>query len=62
MEKVDNDLANVSYITGQLKEIDICTSLLLKDQERELKRIRQINKNIKLFQVIMNRLDPESPG
>ncbi|CDW76341.1 UNKNOWN [Stylonychia lemnae] len=61
-EKVENDLARLAITLNQIREIDVSTKLLLQDQERDLKRLREINKNIKLFGIILNRLDPNSPG
>eukprot|EP00347_Sterkiella_histriomuscorum_P011436 403372460 len=62
MEKIDKDLAKVSFMISQIREIDMNTNLLLQDQQQDIQKLKVIQKNIKILSIIMNRLDPESPG
>ena len=41
IDKVDEDLGAISFILGSIKEIEIKTDFLIKDQEEDIKRMRE---------------------
>jgi hypothetical protein len=40
-DKVDEDLGAISFILGSIKEIEIKTDFLIKEQEEDIKRMRE---------------------
>jgi hypothetical protein len=41
IDKVDEDLGAISFILGSIKEIEIKTDFLIKEQEEDIKRMRE---------------------
>lgn len=61
-EKVEGDLANVAFFLEKMRVIDQTTKVLLQDQSKDKERLKEVHKNMKIFAVIFNRMDPNSPG
>jgi hypothetical protein len=41
IDKVDDDLGAVSFILGSIKEIEIKTDFLLKEQEEDINKMKE---------------------
>ena len=62
MEKVEKDVGAIRFILSSIKEVEVKTDMLINDQGRDVIHLRDIHKNFKLFTIIMNRFDKNSPA
>ena len=45
IDKVEEDLGAVSFILGSIKEIEIKTDFLIKEQEEDIKKMQELLRN-----------------
>ena len=60
--KVDEDLGAVSFILGSIKETEIKTDFLLKEQEEDIQKMKELYRNFLILEVMLTRFDLNSPG
>ena len=59
IDKVEEDLGAVSFILGSIKEIEVKTDFLIKDQESDIERLMQLHRHFSILEIMINRLDPQ---
>ena len=59
IDKVDEDLGAISFILRSIKEIEIKTDFLIKEQEEDIKRMREQYRNFQILEIMLNRFDME---
>lgn len=59
IDKVDEDLGAVSFILGSIKEIEVKTDFLIKDQENDLDQLKELYRRFNILEIMINRLNPE---
>lgn len=57
IDKVDEDLGAVSFILGSIKETEIKTDFLIKEQEEDIKRMKEQYRNFQILEIMLNRFD-----
>jgi hypothetical protein len=57
IDKVSEDLGAVSFILGSIKEIEIKTDFMIRDQEEDIKKMREMLKNFQILEIMLNRFD-----
>lgn len=62
IDKVDEDLGAVSFILGSIKETEIKTDFLLKEQEEDIQKVKELYRNFLILEVMITRFDLDSPG
>lgn len=62
IDKVDEDLGAVSFILGSIKETEIKTDFLLKEQEDDILKMKELLRNFMILEVMLTRFDLSSPG
>ncbi len=59
IDKVDEDLGAVSFILGSIKETEIKTDFLIKEQEEDIQKMKEQYKNFQILEIMLNRFDME---
>ena len=59
IDKVDEDLGAVSFILGSIKETEIKTDFLIKEQEEDIQKMKEQYKNFQILEILLNRFDME---
>ncbi|TNV83147.1 hypothetical protein FGO68_gene9498 [Halteria grandinella] len=59
IDKVDEDLGAVSFILGSIKEIEIKTDFLIKEQEEDLEQLKELERRFRILEIMLNRFDKE---
>jgi hypothetical protein len=62
IDKVEEDLGAVSFILGSIKETEIKTDFLLKEQEEDIQKMKELHRNFLILEVMLTRFDLSSPG
>lgn len=62
IDKVEEDLGAVSFILGSIKETEIKTDFLLKEQDEDIQKMKEIYRNFLILEVMLTRFDLSSPG
>lgn len=57
IDKVDEDLGAVSFILGSIKEIEIKTDFLIKEQDEDIRKMREQLRNFQILEIMLNRFD-----
>jgi hypothetical protein len=57
IDKVSEDLGAISFILGSIKEIEIKTDFMIRDQEEDIKKMREMLKNFQILEIMLNRFD-----
>ncbi len=57
IDKVDEDLGAVSFILGSIKETEIKTDFLIKEQEEDIERMKEQYRNFQILEIMLNRFD-----
>ena len=57
IDKVDEDLGAVSFILGSIKETEIKTDFLIKEQEEDIQKMKEQYKNFQILEIMLNRFD-----
>ena len=59
INKVEEDLGAVSFILGSIKEIEIKTDFLIREQDEDLKKVKELHRNFQILEIMLNRFDLE---
>jgi hypothetical protein len=62
IDKVQEDLGAVSYILGSIREIEIKTDFMIKEQEEDIDKMKDLYRNFQMLEIMLNRFDPDSTG
>jgi hypothetical protein len=59
IDKVEEDLGAVSFILGSIKEIEIKTDFLIKEQEEDIENLKELERRFRILEIMLNRFDKE---